>query len=147
MTLCSRSDGHDLLLLLFHCSINVLDILVGQLLDILFHGLLAVLGQLAGLLHCLGLVHCLAADVAHGDLCILTQLGDLLGQLLAALLGGSREVQTDGLAVINGVDADVAGLDRLGDGLEHRAVPRGDGQDAGLGHGHSSDLSDLNFLL
>ena len=76
------SDGHDLLLLFFHGSINVLDILIGQLLDILFHGLLGVLGQLAGLLHGLGLIHGIAAHIAHSHLGILAQLGDFLCQKL-----------------------------------------------------------------
>ena len=75
---CCGSDGHDLLLLFFHGSINVLDILIGQLLDILFHGLLAVLGQLAGLLHGLSLIHSIAAHVAHSNLGVFAQLGDFL---------------------------------------------------------------------
>ena len=87
--------------------------------------LLAVLGQLTGLLHGLGLVHGVAADVAHSHLGLLAQLGDFLGQLLAALLGGSREVQADGLAVVDGVDAHVAGHDGLADGTQQGAVPGG----------------------
>ena len=43
-----RSDGHDLLLLFLNGCVDVLDILVGQLLDLFFHGLLGVLGQLTG---------------------------------------------------------------------------------------------------
>ena len=41
-----RSDGHDLLLLFLNGCVDVLDILVGQLLDLFFHGLLGILGQL-----------------------------------------------------------------------------------------------------
>ena len=33
----SESDGHDLLLLFFHGSVDILHVLVGQLLDVLFH--------------------------------------------------------------------------------------------------------------
>ena len=56
-----------------------------------FQLLLVVLGQLTGLLHGLELIHGIAADVTDGDLGLLALLLDLLGQLLAALLGGWRE--------------------------------------------------------
>ena len=137
-----RSDGHDLLLLFLNGCVDVLDILVGQLLDLFFHGLLGVLGQLTGLLHGLGLVHSIAADIAHSHLGLLAQLGNFLCQLLAALLGGSREVQADGGAVINGGDAHIAGHDGLADGAQQGAVPGGDGQSAGLGNGHGCHLLD-----
>ena len=107
-----------------------------------FQLLLVVLGQLTGLLHGLELIHGVAADVTDGDLGLLALLLDLLGQLLAALLGGCGKDQADDLAVIDGVNADVAGLEGLGDGLEHLTVPGSDGQDAGLGHSHSGDLVD-----
>ena len=83
-----------------------------------------------------------SVDVAHGDLCILTQLGDLLGQLLAALLGGSGEVQPDGGAVIDGGDAHITCHDGLADGAQQGAVPRGNGQSACFGHSHGCHLLD-----
>ena len=44
-------------------------------------------------------------------MCIRDRLLHILGQLLATFLSGGREHQADGVAVINGVDADIAGLD------------------------------------
>jgi len=46
------------------------------------------------------------------------------------------------VAVINGVDADIAGLDCFGDCLDQGTIPRGDGQDAGFGNSHGCNLLD-----
>ena len=99
-----------------------------------------VLGDLALLLRCLELVQCIAADVAERNLCLLTGLGNALDKLLTALLGQRREVQTNLLAVVLRVDAEVGDLDRLLDGLEHRAVPRLDGQRARVGSRNCRNL-------
>ena len=66
-----------------------------------------VLGHVAVLLHLLREVVCLAADVADRYLRGIAHLRDLLGQLLAALLGQLREDEADRLAVVLRVDAEV----------------------------------------
>ena len=78
------SDLHDLLVLVGASIVDELDVLVGQLLGLVFQLLLVVLGDLAGLLHGLELIHGVAADVTDGDLGLLALFLDLLGQLLAA---------------------------------------------------------------
>ena len=97
------SDLHDLLVLVGASIVDELDVLVGQLLGLVFQLLLVVLGDLAGLLHGLELIHGVTADVAHGGLGFLALLLDVLGQLLAAFLGRGREHQADNLAVIDGL--------------------------------------------
>ena len=85
--------------------------LVGQVLDVLFGLLLVVLGQFALLLGLLDVVDRVAADVADGDLGVFGVFADLLGEVLAALLGQLREDEADNAAVILRVDAEIRGLD------------------------------------
>ena len=67
---------------------------------------------------------------------------DLLDELLTALLRELREVQADGLAVVLRVDAKVRLLNGALDGLEGRAVPRGDDELARIGRSDGRDLLD-----
>ena len=99
-----------------------------------------VLGDLALLLRGLELVERIAADIAESDLGLLAGLGNALDELLAALLGQRREVQTDLLAVVLRIDAEVGHLNGLFDSLEHRAVPRLDGQRTRVGRGDGCNL-------
>ncbi len=78
----AESDGHDLLLLFVHAASMFLTYLSVSFWTPLPWLLLVVLGQLAGLLHGLGLIHSVAADVAHGDLGLLAQLGTSLASCL-----------------------------------------------------------------
>ena len=65
---------------------------------------------------------------------------DLLDELLTALLRELREVQADGLAVVLRVDAKVRLLNGALDGLERRAVPRGDDELTRIRRGDGRDL-------
>ena len=129
----THSDLHQFLFLLGAHLVDLLDVLVGEILNVLFGLLLVVLGQFALLLGLLDVVDCVAADVADGDLAGLGILMDLLDELLTALLRELREVQADGLAVVLRVDAKVRLLNGALDGLEGRAVPRGDDELARIG--------------
>ena len=82
-----------LLGLLSDHRVNFLDVLVGQLLQLVFALVQLILGDLALLLRGLELVHRVAADVAQGNLRFLAGLGRALDELLAALLGQRREGQ------------------------------------------------------
>ena len=119
---------------------DLLDEVVGQLLDVLLGDLVIVLGDLGGLLLLLHLLHRVAADVADGDLRGLAVLLGLLDQIAAALLGQGREDQTDRAAVVLGIDAQIGGEDRLLDGLEQACVPGLDQQGAGIGRGDGRHL-------
>ena len=115
---------------------------VGELLEILLGDLEIVLGDLGLFLLGLELLHGVAADVAHGDLGFLGVLLDLLGELLAALLGQLREDQADGAAVVLRIDAEIGRENGLLNGLEGGGVPRLDEQAAGIGRADGGDLVD-----
>ena len=109
----THSDLHQFLFLLGAHLVDLFDVLVGEVLNVLFGLLLVVLGQLTLLLGLLNVVDCVAADVADGDLGILGVFADLLREILAALLGQLREDEADNAAVILRVDAEIRGLDGL----------------------------------
>ena len=138
----THSDLHQFLFLLGAHLVDLLDVLVGEILNVLFGLLLVVLGQFALLLGLLDVVDCVAADVADGDLGILGVFADLLREILAALLGQLREDEADNAAVILRVDAEIRGLDGLFNCLEQRPVPRLDDERAGVGGRDGADLVD-----
>jgi hypothetical protein len=59
----------------------------------------------------------------------------LLDEFLAAVFGHLGKVEADANSVAARVDSEVALLDRLLDGAEHRLVVRGDHELPRLGHG------------
>src|SRR6476661_1104800 len=77
-----RSDFHDLGFFGVNEAVDLLDVLVGELLDVLLGPRLVVLGHL---LELLDLAHRLGARVAHRDAALFGQLVHHLHQLLAAL--------------------------------------------------------------
>ena len=138
----THSDLHQFLFLLGAHLVDLLDVLVGEVLDILFGLLLVVLGQFPLLLGLFDVVNRVAADVADGDLGVLGIFADLLREILAALLGQLREDEADDAAVILRVDAEIRGLDGLFNRLEQRPVPRLDDERAGVGGRDGADLVD-----
>ena len=106
----SCGDGlnlHELLILLGAHFVDLLDVFIGELLNVLFGLLLVVFGQFALLLGLLDEVNSIAADITDGDLRVLAVLFDLLGELFSALLGQLREDEADDAAVVLRVDAEV----------------------------------------
>ena len=81
-----------------------------------------------------------AAIVANGDLVLFARRLHRLGDLLAALLGQRGNRQADDLAVVLRGEAQVGLEQRLLDVLEDALVPRLDGDQPGLGHGHRGAL-------
>ena len=116
--------------------VDLLDILVGQLLHILFCICQLVLGDLRLLLCCLPLINGIAANVADGNLGCFAFLGYLLDELLTALLGQRREAQTNQLAIVLRVDAQLGSLDCLDNLLEQRCIPRLDRKSTRLNSSH-----------
>ena len=133
---------HELLFLGAADLVDLLDVFVGQFLQVLFGLYLVVLGDLRVLLELLDIVHGVAADIADGHLGVLAVLAHLLGQFLTAFLRELGEDQSDDSAVVLGVNAQIGGLDGLFDLLQKAAVPGLDDQRAGVGRRNSSYLAD-----
>ena len=126
----NKSDRHYFLFFLCGYRVRFFDELIGYILHFFLAVLEIVLGYLAVLLHLLELIHAVSADRADGDLAILGKLLDILDYLAALILSQRREGQSDNLAVILRVDAEIGGLDSLLDLLEQAAVPRLDDERA-----------------
>ena len=110
------------------------DDLVRELLELLLGPVELVLGDVAVLLERLELLAGVAADVAHRDPALLGPVLHHLHQLLAAVLGelpGTSSRMTT--PSFDGVDAEVALLDRLLDRLDRALVVGRDHEDPGLG--------------
>src|SRR5690606_23418611 len=144
LRMADRSDRHQFLFLGLDHVIDILDRLVGDLLDVVLGTTHVVLGDLLFLQQVLDLLVGVAADVAHGDLGVLALAGDDLGQLAAALLGQRGEVQADGGAGGVRGQAQVRTQDGLLDRADHALVPRGDDQRARVGDRHGCHLRQRN---
>src|SRR3546814_8521824 len=86
------SYRHQFLFLGLDHLVDVLDALVGELLDFVAAAALVVLRNLLLLERVLDLAHGVAADVADRDLGVLALVVDQLGEPLAASLGGGGQV-------------------------------------------------------
>ena len=133
---------HEFLFLDAASIIDLLDILVGNILKILFSLLLIVFGDLGILLQLLDIVHSITADVADGNLAVFAVLLDLLDQFLTTFLGQHGEHKANDSAVVLGVDAQIGNLNRLLDLLEQRAVPRLNNERSCIGGRDRADLAD-----
>src|SRR5690554_6070581 len=119
----TASDRHQLLFLGLDHLVDVLDRLVGDLLDLVLAATLLILGDLLFLEQFLGLLDGVAADGADRDLGILALAVHHLGQLLAALLGQDGDVGPDrGAGGVRG-QAEVRGQDRLLHRARHLLLP------------------------
>ena len=118
----THSDLHQFLFLLGAHLVDLLDVLVGEVLDILFGLLLVVLGDLAVLLRLLYLLYGIAADGADGNLGFFTLLLDGLGQFLAPFLGQFGEYKATALAVVGRIAAKIGLLYGLFQRIEHRRI-------------------------
>src|SRR5689334_22029725 len=134
------SDLKDLLFLLGQGIVDLLDVVVGHLLDLFVEAPVLVLGDLAILFHLLEHLHAVTPDIAHGDTPLLRIFMRDLGQLLPPLLGELRDRDAHQLAVGLGIDAEIRLTDRLLDRGDEAAVPDLDGDHPRLRHADRSDL-------
>src|SRR5215211_1159683 len=101
------SDLEDLFFLALEQGVELLDLLVGELLQRLLGAVLVVGTGLARVAQLAQVVHGVAADVADRDLALLGQAAHHLHQLLAPLLGELGDLQADDLPVVVRGQADV----------------------------------------
>src|SRR5829696_1649698 len=139
---CSRSslmssDFHDLGFFGVDQAVDLLDVLVGDLLDVLLRPRLVVLGHL---LELLDLGHRLGPRVTDGDAPLLRQLVHDLHQLLATLFTQRRQGDADEVALGSGVEPEVGVADGLLDSLGQALVERLDGEQPRLGRRHHGHL-------
>src|SRR3954453_6421338 len=125
------SDFEDFLFLVLQELVELVNALVGELLERLFGAMLVVTADVAVLLEVAEVVHDVAADVAHSDAAVLGDPADDADQLLAPLLGQLGDRQADHVAVVAGRQPQVGLHDRLLDRLDralvvgrHREHPR-----------------------
>src|SRR5580765_608144 len=131
---------HQLVFLELDDAVDVLDELVGELLDIVFGARVLVLGDLLFLEELLDVMERVATHVAHGDLRVLAFVRDVLGKLLAALLRQRRQVDADHVADRRRREAEIGGEDRLLDRADHGLLIRRDRDRARVGDRDVRDL-------
>ena len=125
----------------FFCSSSiVLDVLVGDLLDLVEALLLVVFGDAVVLEQLLQAIVGVAADLPDAVAALLGQLVDVPRELLAALLGERRNRDAHDLAVVGRVQAEAGGADRLFDRAELRRVERLRDDQRRLGNRQAGEL-------
>src|SRR5262249_41569186 len=139
------SDLQELLFLVLEHLVDLFDRRVRDLLEVLLGPVEVVLRAVAVLLERFEVVARLAPDVAHRDPALLGPVAHDLHEIAAPFLGQRREHEPYDLSVVGGVDAEVAGLDRLLDRLHRTLVVRRDDQHARLRHGDAGELLERHF--
>src|ERR1700687_3494367 len=103
--------------------LDAFDEAVGKLLEALL-GAFFVLLRYAAVLLCLAqMIERISAAIAHGHARLLGALVDLLDELFAPILGQLRQNQSNDLAIIGRIDAQVGLLDRFFNWAEHAPIP------------------------
>src|SRR5579862_2261738 len=129
-----RSHLHDLGLFVLQQVFDLLDVLVGELLDAALRSALLVVADVAVSHELVEVAHHVAADVPHRDTPLLRHVPDELGELLTPLLGELWDRQPDQFAVVRRRQSEVGLLDRPLDLLDRRRVERLDREHPRLGH-------------
>src|SRR4051794_21189245 len=127
------SDFEKFLLFALEQFVDLVDALVGELLERFLGAVLVVAADVALLLELAQVVHDVAAYVAHGHATVLGDAADDSHHVLAPLLGELRDLQPDHRAVVRGRQAEVGLHDRLLDRLDRRLVVGRHRQQARLG--------------
>src|SRR5215210_2180215 len=140
--LTGRGSSHleDLVFLALDEGVELLDLLVGELLQRLLGAMLVVGARLARVAQLAEVVHRVAPDVADRDLALLGEASHHLDELPAPLLGELGDLQADDVAVVVGRQPDVGLEDRALDRLDRVLVVRLHGQQAGLRGGDRREL-------
>ena len=121
------------------CLVDLFDILIGELLNVIFQLFDLILGYVAAFQLLEGIV-CIAADVADCNLRALAFFLYLFGKIFSAVLGKLREYQADAGTVIGGVDADIRNHDGFLDLTDHLFLPGLDHQNPSFRNGDVSHL-------
>ena len=120
--------------------VDQFDMIVGDLVHLLFGSLEFIGGNDARLLRRLEVLAGIATQVARHNASVLRQTLDDLDVLLASLLGERGDVEPDDHAVVGRGDAEVALADSTLDRGQRRAVVGLDDQLARLGHLETGQL-------
>src|SRR5262249_41518389 len=107
-----NSSAEEFLVLLLLQLVNLLDVPVGDLLNLVETLALVVFRDLVVLEELLQPFVGVAPDLAHAVPALLAQLVDMSGQLLPALVGQSRDGNAHELPVVRRVQPQVRGADR-----------------------------------
>src|SRR5215218_6628725 len=134
------SDLEDLVFLALDEAVELLDLLVGELLQRLLGAMLVVGARLARVTQLAQVVHRVAPDVADRDLALLGEAPHHLDELPAPLLGELWDLQADDVAVVVGRQPDVGLEDRALDRLDRVLVVRLHREQAGLRGGDRRQL-------
>ena len=110
-------------LFVFHCLIQPLDVVVGQLLALFQRPPFFILADQLVFQQLLDVLVAIAPDVAQRDAMVFGNMMDLLHQLLAPLFGERRDGHPNQLAVVGGVQSQLGSPDGLLDGSDLRNVP------------------------
>ena len=86
------------------------------------------------LFHLLKLFVGVSSEVSYCDLGILTHLLNGLGEFLTSFLCYLRDYQSDALAVVRGIDADICNVDGLFDLSDGLGIEGADEKCSGIGH-------------
>src|SRR3954463_3226097 len=107
------SNREDLLLFVLEQLVDLVDALVGELLECFLGAVLVVAADVALLLELAEVVHDVAPNVADRDPSVLGDPADHPDELLAALLGQLRNREADDLSVVARGQPQVGLHDRL----------------------------------
>src|SRR5579883_953905 len=139
-TFSMGSDLKDLLVLLRQHIVDLLDRLVGQMLDVALQLAMLILRDRAALLLLLQEIKPVAAHIAHGDAPLLGIFGGDSGQLPAPLLVEIGDGHADRLAFGLRIEAEPGLADRLLRRLDDAAIPDLHDDEPGLRHADRSNL-------
>src|SRR3954469_15892478 len=117
-TFSAGSDFEDFLLLVLEQLVDLVNALVGELLQRFLGAVLVVAAHVAVLLELAQVVHDVAAHVAHRYAAVLGDAADDSHQVLAPLLGELGDREADHVAVVPGRQTQVGLHDRLLDRLD-----------------------------
>src|SRR5687767_5494425 len=136
-SLLIRSDFQDFGFFRVDQPVDLLDVLVGELLDFLLRMSFVVFGDL---LQLLDLGERFSAGVPHRDTPFLAQLVNHLDQVLASLLRKCRKRYPDQVTLSRRIEPEIGLADGLLDGVGERLVERLYRQQARLRGGHHGHL-------
>ena len=129
-----RSDAHDLLILCSYHFVDFCNILICQILNLLFAVLDLVLCQFRSLFLCFQLFNCFTTNIPDSNLGFFAQFLNVFAQFLTAVFCQLRKYQTQDFAVVGRCDSYIRRQNSLFNCLQRSNVPRLNYQNSGLGN-------------